>query len=54
MARTKHPRKLRRAAERFDSWEEAFNACRERNRPIKVVVGTEMRTIFPSGHAKGT
>ena len=43
-------------AKRFDTWTEAFDACRERNRPIDVAVptdlGMEYAEIFPSGHAK--
>lgn len=43
--------------ERFDSWEEAFDTCRERDRPLTITVwdnederGWVDAKIFPSGH----
>jgi len=42
--------------ETFDTWEEAFDACRERNRPIVVRCDedgkTEVSKIYPSGHSR--
>ena len=43
-------------AERFGTWEEAFDTCREADQPIDVAVptdnGMEYAEICPSGHAK--
>ena len=33
----------------FDSWPEAFDTCRERNRPIHVAVKGKIQKIYPSG-----
>jgi len=33
-------------------WPEAFDAARERNKPVKVRVGAEVGTCFPSGYFK--
>ena len=42
--------------EEFDTWPEAFDCCRERNRPLDVCVPDgpdyEYARIFPSGHCK--
>lgn len=38
-------------AETFDTWPEAFDACREANRPLVVCVDGEVAKIFPSGHS---
>src|SRR5688572_9996165 len=35
--------------EDFGSFEEAFDACRDRDRPMLVRVGAEQGTVFPSG-----
>ena len=37
--------------EAFDSWEDAFSVCRERDRPIKIYLADapEMYWIYPSG-----
>lgn len=52
MSRTIHPRPPRIPAERCETWEQAFNLCRERNRPVKVVVGNVCKTVYPSGRAR--
>ena len=39
-------------AEAFHDWPEAFDVCRERNRPIIANVKLEICKIFPSGHGK--
>ena len=33
----------------FPDWSEAFAVCRERDRPLKVRVGNEVGTVYPSG-----
>lgn len=39
--------------ELFDEWSDAFDTCRERNRPITVKVGEEpVEVIFPSGMSR--
>jgi hypothetical protein len=42
--------------ETFDYWWEAFDVCRERDRPLVVRCDedgvTEFAKIYPSGHAK--
>jgi hypothetical protein len=35
--------------ERFDDWETAYEACRERNRSLVAKVGTETAHIWPTG-----
>ena len=52
MSRTRHSRKPTPTAERFASWEDAFAACRERNRPLRVAVDDDTRTVFPSGASR--
>jgi hypothetical protein len=39
-------------AEVFATWEEAFDTCRERDRPLRVYVDGEIAKIFPSGSYK--
>lgn len=36
-------------AESFDTWSEAYDTCRERNRPLVVLVDDVTNKIFPSG-----
>ena len=36
----------------FNTWEEAFDYCRERNCPVIIKVDGETAKIFPSGAAK--
>ena len=38
-----------RIAEQFTTWSEAFDTCRERDRPLCVVVDNELGTCYPSG-----
>ncbi len=38
--------------EYFDTWWEAFDVCRERNRPIVADVNGLQEKIFPSGHSE--
>lgn len=47
--------------EKFNDWPEAFDTCRERNRPVAAAVAVddqglgpmvEVSTVFPSGHSK--
>lgn len=38
--------------EEFDTWELAFDACREEDYPIVVRVDGEIRKIFPSGSSQ--
>ena len=35
----------------MDSFSDAFDLCRERNRPITVIVNGSVHKIFPSGRA---
>lgn len=42
----------KRKATPFDTWQEAFNYCREGNAPVVVRVEGETAKIFPSGHCK--
>lgn len=35
--------------ERFDTWEEAYDCCREGDTPMVVRVGDETGKVFPSG-----
>jgi len=39
--------------EQYDTWQEAFDACRERDAPLKVRVKDEVGKIYPSGSAIG-
>jgi len=39
-------------AEQYATWEEAFDACREANRPLVVRVDGEIAKIFPSGSCR--
>lgn len=39
-----------RTPEQFNNWEEAYVACRERDRPIRVQVDGEIGTVYPSGY----
>ena len=45
-------RSTMRVVKQFDSMEEAFQTCRELNRPILAEVDGKVSKIFPSGHAK--
>ncbi len=36
-------------AKQFDTWEEAFNYCREADHPVVVRVDGETAKIYPSG-----
>ena len=36
--------------EEFESFEDAFEVCRERDRPITVTIVGKVGTVFPSGH----
>lgn len=35
----------------FETWPDAFDFCRDADRPIVVSVGGEVRKIYPSGHS---
>lgn len=35
----------------FSTWSDAYDHCREANRPVVVTVGGECRKIYPSGHS---
>jgi hypothetical protein len=37
---------------RFDDYSDAFDYCRDSNRPVKVRVGNEIAKLFPSGRAE--
>ena len=39
------------SATRFETWELAFDTCRERNTPMVATVDNETLKIFPSGHS---
>ena len=39
-------------SERFDTWHDAFDVCRERGHPMVVLVGNEEAKIYPSGTCK--
>jgi len=36
----------------FDTWQEAYDYCREADHPVKVRVGLETAKIYPSGSWK--
>lgn len=40
---------MTKTIERFADWSDAFDHCRECNRPILAIVGDEEAKIFPSG-----
>lgn len=41
---------MRNKPEHFDTWSEAYDACRERDQPLLVEVEGVVGTVYPSGH----